>query len=142
MLNNWRWYNISIAIMKISCMKLWTLVSKTGRICQCICIMLSFSRSPLAAQIVKNLPTTWETCVLSLGFWKDSLEEGMATHSNILAWRIPMDRPISDPLKSFLHGETYYLKVYFTGFYRCLGSTVHGSQRVRHNWALTLSGSV
>ena len=32
-----------------------------------------------------------ETWVRSLG-WEDSLEEGMATHSNILAWRIPMDR--------------------------------------------------
>ena len=30
----------------------------------------------------------WETWVLSLG-WKDPLEEGMATHSSILAWRIP-----------------------------------------------------
>ena len=85
-----------------------------------------------AAQIVKNLPTMRETWVLSLG-WKDSLEEGMVTHSSILAWRIRMDRAISDPLEAFLHGETYYLKVYFTGFYRCLGSTVHDSQRVRHN---------
>ena len=33
----------------------------------------------------------WETWVPSLG-WEDPLEEGMATHSNILAWRIPMDR--------------------------------------------------
>ena len=33
----------------------------------------------------------WETWVQSLG-WKDPLEEGMATHSNILAWRIPMDK--------------------------------------------------
>ena len=32
-----------------------------------------------------------ETWVRSLG-WEDPLEEGMATHSNILAWRIPMDR--------------------------------------------------
>ena len=33
----------------------------------------------------------WETWVPSLG-WKDSLKEGMATHSSILAWRIPMGR--------------------------------------------------
>ena len=33
----------------------------------------------------------WETWVWSLG-WEDPLEEGMATHSNIPAWRIPMDR--------------------------------------------------
>ena len=33
----------------------------------------------------------WETQVRSLG-WEDPLEEGVATHSSILAWRIPMDR--------------------------------------------------
>ena len=43
------------------------------------------------AQIVKSLPAKLETWVLFLG-WEDSLEEGMATHSRILAWRIPMDR--------------------------------------------------
>ena len=37
---------------------------------------------------VKNLPAIQETRVQSLGF-KDPLEEGMATHSSILAWRIP-----------------------------------------------------
>ena len=41
--------------------------------------------------MVKNLPAMWETWVQSLG-WEDPLEEGMATHSSILAWRIPMDR--------------------------------------------------
>ena len=40
------------------------------------------------AQTVKNLPAKQETRVQSLG-WEDLLEEGMATHSNILAWRIP-----------------------------------------------------
>jgi len=45
----------------------------------------------LVAQIVKNPPAMWETWVRSLG-WEDSLEEGMATYSSILAWRIPMDR--------------------------------------------------
>jgi len=37
--------------------------------------------------MVKNLPAMWETQVLSLG-QEDPLEEGMATHSSILAWRI------------------------------------------------------
>ena len=41
--------------------------------------------------MVKNLPARQETWVLSLG-WEDPLKEGMATHSSILAWRIPMDR--------------------------------------------------
>ena len=42
----------------------------------------------LVAQMVKNLPAMQETWVRSLG-WKDTLEKGMATHSCILAWRIP-----------------------------------------------------
>ena len=41
--------------------------------------------------MVKNLPAMWETRVPTLGR-EDPLEEGMATHSSILAWRIPMDR--------------------------------------------------
>ena len=40
------------------------------------------------AQLVKNLPAMQETQVQSLG-WEELLEEGMATHSSILAWRIP-----------------------------------------------------
>ena len=44
--------------------------------------------SPLVAQTVKNLPAMWETWVQSLD-WEDSLEKGTATHSSILAWRIP-----------------------------------------------------
>jgi len=40
---------------------------------------------------VKNSSATQETWVRSLG-WEDPLEEGMTTHSSILAWRIPMDR--------------------------------------------------
>ena len=39
-------------------------------------------------QMVKNLPTIWETLIRSLG-WEDPLEMGMATHSHILAWKIP-----------------------------------------------------
>ena len=42
----------------------------------------------LVAQTVKNLPAMQETQVRSLG-WEDPLEKGMATHSGILAWRIP-----------------------------------------------------
>ena len=42
----------------------------------------------LGAQMVKNLPAKQETWVQSLG-WEDPLEKGMATHSSILAWRIP-----------------------------------------------------
>ena len=54
------------------------------------------------AQVVKNLPAIWETWVQSLG-WEDALEEDMATHSNILAWRTPMDR---GALWAAVHGVT------------------------------------
>ena len=49
---------------------------------------LQYSWASLVAQMVKNPPTMQETWVQSLG-WGDPLEERMATHSNILAWRIP-----------------------------------------------------
>ena len=48
----------------------------------------STSSVPVLAQAVKNLPVILKTWVHSLG-WEDTLEQGMATHSSILAWRIP-----------------------------------------------------
>ena len=45
-------------------------------------------KASLVAQTVKRLPVMWETQVRSLG-WEDPLEKEMATHSSILAWRIP-----------------------------------------------------
>ena len=42
----------------------------------------------LVVQMVKNPPVMWENWFQSLG-WEDPLEEDMATHSSILAWRIP-----------------------------------------------------
>ena len=47
-----------------------------------------YSWAFLVAQTVKNSLAVWKNWVQSLG-WKDPLEEGMATHSSILAWRIP-----------------------------------------------------
>ena len=49
---------------------------------------LQYSWASLVAQIVKNPPAMQETRVQSLGR-QDLLEKGMATHSSILAWRIP-----------------------------------------------------
>ena len=49
---------------------------------------LQYSWASLVAQLVKNLPEIWEAWLRSLG-WEDPLERGMATHSSILAWRIP-----------------------------------------------------
>ena len=54
----------------------------------------------LGGSIVKNLPVIQETQVRFLG-WEDPLEEGMATHSSILPWRIPMVRGAWRPL---VHG--------------------------------------
>ena len=48
---------------------------------------LQHSWTSLVAQLVKNLPSMWETWVISLG-WENPLEKGKATHSSILAWRI------------------------------------------------------
>ena len=45
-------------------------------------------RASLVAQTVQNLPAMRETWVRSLG-WEEPLEEGLATHSSVLAWRIP-----------------------------------------------------
>ena len=64
---------------------------------------LQYSWASLVAQLVKNPPAMWETWIRSLG-WEDPLEKGKATHSSILAWRIPWT------IQSM------------------------GSQRVRHDW--------
>jgi len=50
--------------------------------------LLGLSWVSLVAQMIKNLPVVQDTQVQSLG-WEDPLEKGMATHSSILAWRIP-----------------------------------------------------
>ena len=63
---------------------------------------LQYSWASLVAQMVKNLPTMREIWVRSLG-WEDLLEEGMATHSSILAWRIPMDK---GAWRTTVHGVT------------------------------------
>ena len=56
----------------------------------------------VVAQMVQNLPAMPETQVQSLG-WENPLEEGIVTHSSILAWRIPMDR---GTWRGTIHGVT------------------------------------
>ena len=53
-------------------------------LCRLACSLVAL----LVAQMVKNPPTTQETWVVSLG-GEDPLEKGMATHSSIIAWRVP-----------------------------------------------------
>ena len=66
-------------------------------VCVCLYTHICFSRffslkdyysASFVAQLVKDLSAMLETCVQSLG-WEGPLEEGMAIHSSILAWRIP-----------------------------------------------------
>ena len=70
-------------------------------------------RTSLVVQTVKHLPTMWETRVQSLG-WEDLLEKETATHSNILAWKIPWEEEPGRPQSM-------------------------GLQRVGHDWATSLS---
>ena len=60
--------------------------SKTANLSSGLVTWASF-----VAQLVKNPSAMQETWVRSLG-WDDPLEEGMATHSSVLAWKIPKDR--------------------------------------------------
>ena len=74
------------------CLSTWYLVSHLKR-AEWILFKLTYhiSWASLVAQLVKNPPEMQETSIGFLGC-KDPLEKGMATHSSILAWRIPMDR--------------------------------------------------
>ena len=66
--------------------------------------LLQYSWASLVAQLVKNLRAMRETWVRSLG-WEDPLENGNATHSSILAWRIPWAK--SRTQLSDFHYNTY-----------------------------------
>ena len=57
-------------------------------VCMCTLCIYTYLWAPLVAQMVKNLPAMQEIQVQSLG-QEVPLERGMATHSSILAWRIP-----------------------------------------------------
>ena len=79
-------------------------------------------RASLMVQTEKNLPAMWETWVWSLGS-EDPLKKGMESHSNILAWRISMDRRTWwTTVHGVSKGQTWLSdKVHTHGrFYRCL----------------------
>ena len=63
-------------------------LSKPGLLFSIYLYKTIYSIYSLVAQLVKKLPAILETQVQSQG-WEDTLEKGMATHSSILAWRIP-----------------------------------------------------
>ena len=62
--------------------------SSRGRGLVSLLVCLEYSWASLIGQLVKNLPAVQETPVQLLA-WEDPLEKGKATHSSILAWRIP-----------------------------------------------------
>ena len=64
------------------------MIQKDKRIPIFIVALCTLPRASLKTQLVKNLPAMQETWVQSLGL-EDPLEKEMATHSSILAWRIP-----------------------------------------------------
>ena len=106
-------YNLNSCFSRVNC--IWMFIR-----CQALCFLCIFLfsiysslRDSLVAQRLKRLPAMWETWVRSLG-WEDPLEKEMASHSSILAWRIPwMEEPGG------------------------LQST--GSKRVGHDWATSLT---
>ena len=84
--------NISILVFKINCLA--SLVSSQGPTVLYFLAPTCELRASQVMLVVKNPPANVEAqemWVQSLG-WEDSLEEDMATHSSILAWRMPMDR--------------------------------------------------
>ena len=78
-------------------------------------------------QLVKNLPAMPETWVQSLG-WDDPLEKGKATHSSILAWRIPWTGiTLSNFLFSLASESTpNFLSKYSLGAYYIVSSILDG----------------
>ena len=73
---------------------------------------LQYSWASLVALLVQNPPAMWETWVRSLG-WEDSLEKGKATHSSILAWRIPFDCIVHGVTKSQIRLNDFHFWISF-----------------------------
>ena len=94
---------------------------------------LQYSWASLVAQLVKNPPAMWKTWVRSMD-WEDPLEEGMATHSSILAWRIPMDSVAGySPWGGKESDTTKQLSTHTAYIYRdtCLYIYIHKHTHVR-----------
>ena len=70
-----------------------------------ILIYFFYILTPLVAQMVKRLSTTWETWVRSLG-WEHSLEKEMATHSSTLALKIPWTEELGAGYYPWGHKES------------------------------------
>ena len=93
-LHQFSWFHISVQfspVQSLSHVRLFVTPKIAARQASLCALIKKKKLVTLVAQTVKNPPAMWETWVWSLS-WENPLEEGMATHSSILAWRIPMDR--------------------------------------------------
>ena len=79
---------VSYAYLRLLMFLLAILIPACASSSLAFCMMYCEYRASLVAQLVKNLPALQETWVQSLG-WENPLGKGKATHSSILAWRIP-----------------------------------------------------
>ncbi|XDA74262.1 hypothetical protein R6Z07F_004482 [Ovis aries] len=83
--------------------------------------------SSLVAQIVKRLPTVWETRFPSLG-WEDLLEKEMATHCSTLAWKVPWMEEPGGPWGHKESDTTERLHFHFSKTYGRLGAHLEGTR--------------
>ena len=96
------WLNMIIPLNPNLNSSTYHLSSVCNSICFNLFLWLFCLCSPLVTQMVKHLPSVWETRVQSLGR-EDTLEKEMATHSSTLAWKIPWPE---EPLRLTVHGVT------------------------------------
>ena len=82
---------------------------------------LQYSCASLVAQLVKNPPAMRETWVQSLG-WEDPLEKVMATHSSILAWRIPLTIQ-SKGLQRVRYDSFHHFRTIYSNYFQNLALT-------------------
>ena len=112
-------------------------------------MLVSGVLASLVIQLVKNLPAMQETLVQFLG-WEDPLEKGKATHSSILAWKIPWtcivhrviksQTQLSDfhfqPLEKYTSNNEIPLHAYYGGYYKKAKNSKCGNkvEKLVHCW--------
>ena len=96
-------YKQDTTVYKIQWVKIFLFMFLSFSLCLSSQILIYFTlksiQASLVAQLVKNLPAMQETLVWFLG-WEDPLEKEMATHSSILAWKVPWKEDPIDRLQS------------------------------------------
>ena len=80
--------------------------------------------------MVKNPPAIWETWIQSLN-WEDPLKEGVAIHSSILDWKIPMDR---GAWWAIVHKESNMTGKHIICMAETLGVGVDSTEKEKTGW--------